>query len=396
MVWNQANNKNPGGGRQQQGGPPDLDALLRNYKNKLLEMWGGKGTKKSDGSGSGVSQDHHTVLAALVLVVLIIIWAVSGIFIVAPTEQAVVLRMGKYVQTVGPGPHWIAQFVGSKYIVNMKTQTYTYQSDMLTKDENIVSVSLAVQYRVNNPRDSLFNVVNAVGSLQQATASALRQVVGHSTLDGILTNERLQAREQIAQQLQNLLNRYRSGLIVTDVTLQSARPPEAVTAAFDDAIKAREDQQSYINKANAYANQVTAQAQGQAARITQEANAYQQEVVLNAKAQVAGFLALLPEYQKAPEVMRQRMYLSTIESVLSKSSKILVDTNNASNVMYLPLDQLLQRSMQKIKPASDASSTQSSNAAISNSNSAVPDDSTVDMNAAASGRPDYPSTRGSY
>lgn len=321
-------------------GPPDLDALLRQYKNKLLAALRGK---KSTGYGTGnafAGKGNGFMLGIAVLVV-IAVWALFGIFIVSPAERAVILRLGRYVETVGPGPHWIPLFIESKRLVNVqRVSNFKYEAEMLTKDENIVSVAVAVQYRVDNARDFLFNAVDPDTGLQQAIASALRQAVGHSTLDDLLTTGRQQVREQMAEQLRQILSNYHSGLLITDVTLQSIRPPEEVTDAFDDAVKAREDQQSYINKADAYAKQVTASAQGQIARLLQEAEANKRQVVLEAQANTAEYLALLPEYQKAPGIMRTRLYLSSMEKILSQTSKVLWDQKNGGPLLYLPLDKL--------------------------------------------------------
>lgn len=350
MSWNGSSNQNkkdPWGGRDPKAGPPDLDALLRKLRQKFSSVF----TKKKP-EDEGNSRFNNKIVrdksagwwTVIILVGLLLIWFLSGIFIVSPAERAVVLRFGSYVTTVGSGPHWIPSLIDSKYVVNVqKVETFTYASDMLTSDENIVNVTVSVQYRVDNPRAYLFNIVSADDSLQQATASALRQVIGHSTLDDILTTGRVNARVQVAKQLQELLVRYRSGLIATDVTLQSVKPPEAVTAAFDDVVKAREDRQSYIYQANAYANQVIASAQGHAARILQEGQAYKQSAVLEAQAVTASYLALLPQYQKAPDITRERLYLSTMQTILSNSTTIFVDTTGNNNLLYLPLDKLMNQ-----------------------------------------------------
>jgi len=340
-------------------GPPDLDVLIGKLKTKLL---GALAAKRKGGVGGGASGNNSNSNPAiqnffftLIAGVLLLIWALSGIFIVSPAERAVITRFGKYVETVSSGPHWIPRFIQAQRIVNVqRVSTYAYESQMLTKDENIVSVAVAVQYRVNDAKDFLFNVVDPVRSLEQATASALRQVVGHNTLDDLLTTGRSQVREQVAEQLQEILGSYKAGISVTDVTLQSVKPPEAVTAAFDDAIKAREDQQAYVNKADAYSNQVIAAAQGQVARILRQADAFKQEVVLEAQASTASYLALLPEYQLAPQVMRQRLYLTTMEGVLSQTSKVFLDQKNGNPLLYLPLDKLSSLTAPTPTPPPDA------------------------------------------
>lgn len=357
MAWNDddSGGHDPWSGKKKQDGPPDLDAMVKKLKNFLLGGFG-KGKKDDGAGGEGRNGNKIGVIGILLVIFAIVfIWALSGIFIVSPPERAAVLRFGKYTETVGPGPHWIPRGIESRKVVNVQqVDAYSYNAEMLTKDENIVNVSISVQYRVDNIKDYLFNIVNPIGSLQQATASALRQVIGHTGLDDILTTGREQIREQIAKQLKSILAMYQSGLLITEVTLQPAKPPDAVTAAFDDAIKAREDEQTYINKANAYTRKVSAQAQGKSARILQEAQAFQQQVVLKAKADTAGYLALLPEFEKSPGVTRERLYLNTFESVLASTSKILIDVKGSNNLMYLPLDKIIGKrqaiSLPSLKP----------------------------------------------
>lgn len=262
-----------------------------------------------------------------------------------PAERSVVLRFGRYLETVGPGPHWIPQFIESQYKVNEQNiATYYYDAEMLTLDENIVSVAVAVQYRIADAQSYLFNVVNPVLSLQQATASALRQVLGNTTLDAVLTSGREQVRSDVQMQLEKILGFYKTGILVTNVSLQPAKAPEAVKDAFDDAIKAQEDEQRYINQAQAYEKKVIPVAQGQAQRLLAAASAYEQQVVLKAQGDTRRFLAILPEYKKAPAVTRERLYLGTMEQLMSRSSKVLVDLDKSNNLVYLPLDKLLPNS----------------------------------------------------
>jgi membrane protease subunit HflK len=214
---------------------------------------------------------------------------------------------------------------------------------MLTKDENIVDVELSVQYQVQNPRDFLFNVAVPTESIKEATASALRQVVGHTTLDEILTVGREKARGEVERQLVEILDIYKTGLHVVDVNLQPAKPPEQVTEAFDDAIKAREDQQRFINQAQAYNEKVIPISQGQASRVLEEAKAYKTKVTLDAKADVASFLALLTEHARAPKLTDQRLYYAALEKVFSSTSKILLDNDGSNNILYLPLDKMMEK-----------------------------------------------------
>lgn len=337
--------------------PPDLDALLRDLKNKLTKALGGKpkgpaGPNNYRGSNSSPDLLKSNAFIGLIVAGILIIWALAGIFIVSPAERAVITRFGHYTETVGPGPHWVPRLIESEQKVNVqRVSTFTDTYTILTQDENIISVSVAVQYRIENARNFLFNVVDPFDSLKQATTSAVRQVVGHNTLDSLLTTGRAEARDQIAKQLQEILANYQAGLMVTDVTLQSINPPEQVTAAFDDVIKAREEQQAYINKADAYARQILANAQGQIARTLKEAEAAKQEVVLQAQADTASYLALLPEYEAAPGITRQRLYLSTLESVFSQASKVYLGQKNGNPMVYLPLDKMLNTTSAPAAPS---------------------------------------------
>lgn len=371
MAWNEPGNgdndkkdsKDPWTGRPKQSGPPDLEAALRKLRQKLMQLFpankrGGSNMFKGGNSGGGMP--GGALLAkikgagiGMVVLVLLILWLFWGIFIVNPAEQAVIVRFGKYVGTVGPGPHWLPQFIEAAYPINeQKISTYSYDAEMLTKDENIVSVAVAVQYRIGDARSYLFNVVDPEESLQQATASALRQVIGHTNLTDVLTSGREQIRQSVQDQITKILARYNTGLLVTDVAMQPAKAPEEVKDAFDDAIKAQEDEQRYENQAQSYAMQVEPIAKGQAQRLLADAGAYQQQVVLHAKAETAPFLALLPGYIKAPAVTRERLYLETIESVLANSNKVLVDGQGANNSMfYLPLDKLTATAVKQTTPA---------------------------------------------
>lgn len=341
MPWNEPgdnknNNQDPSK-KSSRGSqtPPDLEKVLKDFFNKINNSL--KNDKQNGTSGNKVKKINFNLIGGIVF----LLWFLSGIFIVDPAEQAVILLFGQYRTTLGPGPHWIPRFIESVYIVNeQQILTYSYESQMLTKDENIVSVALAVQYRISNPRDYLFNVVNPNVSLQQATASALRQIIGRNTLDDVLTRGRDRVRQEITTQLNTILERYKAGLLVTDVAMQPARAPDEVKEAFDDAIKAQEDEQRFINQAQAYAMQVLPTAKGQAQRITADARGYKEQVVLNAKGDVATFSALLPEYHKAPDVTRERLYLETIEAVLGATNKILANANG-NNLFYLPFDKWL-------------------------------------------------------
>ncbi|MBT4884761.1 MAG: FtsH protease activity modulator HflK [Legionellales bacterium] len=315
--------------------PPDLDELLIKWRNKMFKNSPNNKKNNKDGAVSfGIG---------LVLTILFVLWVISGFFIVDPSEKAVILRLGQFNKTLDAGPHWIPRFLDVKHIVNVnKVYQFAYNAQMLTKDENIVDVELSVQYQVLDPKKYLFNVTTPIASIKEGTASALRQVVGHTTLDSILTTGRQEARDKIEQQLVSILDIYQPGLHVVDVNLQPAKPPSQVTEAFDDAIKAREDQQKYINQAKAYFEKVIPISEGKASRVLQEANAYKTKVTLDAKAEVAKFLAILKEHARSPEVTEKRLYYTTLEKVFSNTSKVMVDTNGSNNILYLPLDKMLQ------------------------------------------------------
>jgi modulator of FtsH protease HflK len=326
------------------GLPPNLDELFGDFVKKIKKHKSGQGS--GQGSGEGSRKDLSPIGGFILLGALCVFWFVSGVFIVAPAERAAVLKFGAYQETVGPGIHWIPSIIKSRQVVNVqRIQNFSYGAEMLTKDENIVDVLVSVQYRVQSIRDFLYNVVYPINSMEQATASALRQVVGNTKLDDILTTGRAVARDQVEEQINKILALYQPGIEVTDVNLQPAKPPEQVTAAFDDAIKAREDEQRYINKAKAYVERVVPIAKGQAARITQQADASRQRLILQADTEIAPFMALLPEYQRAPEATRQRLYLSTLEKMMSENKKVFMDTKSNNAMFYLPLDQMMKGHM---------------------------------------------------
>lgn len=338
MGWNEPEKgKEPWKGKDQ---PPDLDEALKRIQEKLKKTFFGGNNSNSDNRGTGGTHSSGGFLAGLVIAVVVLLWALSGIFIVDPAEQAAILRFGKYTETVGPGPHWIPRIISSKIIMNVdRVLDYSYSAQMLTSDENLVEVSLAVQYRISDLQQYLFNVANPEESLQQATSSALRQVVGTTTLDQIITEGREVWGNSVQDNLVKTLDIYKTGIMIVNVSPQPARAPESVQDAFDDAIKAQEDEKRFKEQAYAYAAKVVPIAEGNASRIEQEAQASSQQVVLKAQGEVAEYLALLPEYVASPQVMSERMYLDTMQKVLEKSSKIIVDSK-AGNVLYLPLDKL--------------------------------------------------------
>ena len=333
--------KDPWSNRGDAQSPPDLDEIFRKFHRKLSGKL--RGGDSGDGGEPAGDSDKSGIFGLVSIgLIIILIWAAFGFFIVGQPERAVVLRFGKYIETVGPGAHWIPPFIESKYKVNEQhIISYQYNDKMFTKDENIVSVAVVVQYRVAEAKDFRFNTTEPVQSLKEATASALRQVVGNNTLDFVITTGRETIRTQIQQQLVETLSRYKTGLLVTDVKLQSATAPDEVKEAFDDVTKAREDKQRFINEAQAYALQVSFNAKGKAKRLLADANAYKEQVVLHAKGETARYLAILPVYQQSPEVTRERMYIGALEGVFNRTTKVLVDVKGSNNLLYLPLDQLM-------------------------------------------------------
>lgn len=378
MAWNEpgGGGKDPWGTGGGDKGPPDLEEVIRNLQHKLGGLFGGRGRGGgASGSGGGFGQFSKGSLGVVVAIV-VAAWLLSGIYIVDQGKRGVVLRFGKYIETTSPGPHWHLPYpIETAQVVDVERRRYVeigYRSGaggrtaasvlqealMLTEDENIVDVQIAVQYQISDPRAYLFNVKDPEETLKQAAESALREVVGNSKMDFVLTQGRSDVVARTESLLQKILNEYKIGLQVTSVNLQDAQPPEQVQAAFADAIKAREDEQRLKNEAEAYANSVVPKARGAAVRIIQESEAYKQQVVAEAQGDASRFDQLLTQYEKAPEVTRERLYLDTIESVLSKVNKVVVDTKNTNNLMYLPLDQLMHKYAPK--PATSGSTEESS------------------------------------
>lgn len=277
-----------------------------------------------------------------VFFVLIFFYVISGIYIVKPAEKAVVTRFGKYQRILEQGPHWIPLFIEKKIIINTeKLERNSHGSSMLTKDENIVNVEIEVQYRINNAEKRLFNIAESDKVLREASDSALRQIIGNSDLDFIVTSGKEQISNAIAHQLQSILDSYDAGIYIAAVALREARVPTSVKSAFDDVIKAREEKEQLKHQAEAFANKVVPEANGKAAQMLEEANAYKQETILLAEGDVVRFQLILDEYKKAPEITKKRLYLETMEHVLSKVSKILIDSDSGNNLIYLPIDKLM-------------------------------------------------------
>ncbi|KOO05585.1 FtsH protease activity modulator HflK [Vibrio hepatarius] len=327
------NNRGNKGGRDQ--GPPDLDEVFNKLSQKLGGKFGGKGGKGPSIGGGGAL--GIGVIAAIAIA----IWVFAGFYTIGEAERGVVLRLGKYDRVVDPGLNWRPRFIDEVTPVNVQAIRSLRSSGlMLTKDENVVTVAMDVQYRVADPYKYLFRVTNADDSLRQATDSALRAVIGDSLMDSILTSGRQQIRQSTQETLNDIIDTYDLGLVIVDVNFQSARPPEQVKDAFDDAIAAREDEERFIREAEAYKNEILPKATGRAERLKKEAQGYSERVTNEALGQVAQFEKLLPEYQAAPEVTRNRLYLDAMEEVYTSTSKVLVDSDSSGNLLYLPIDKL--------------------------------------------------------
>ncbi|WP_017443721.1 FtsH protease activity modulator HflK [Gayadomonas joobiniege] len=344
MAWNEPgnnNNKDPWGNRGGKNqGPPDLDEIYKDTMKKIRKSFGGGNGGNSNNQGGGFSSTG----LILVLVIFLLVWIYLGANTIREAERGVVLRFGQFHSIIEPGLQWQPAFIDKVYPVNVESvESLTSNGVMLTRDENVVMVEIEVQYRIENPRDFLFSVTEPVYSLRQATDSALRYVVGHSTMDDVLTKGREQVRQQTWENIENTIEKYNTGLQVVDVNFLAVRPPEEVKPAFDDAIAAQEDENRYIQEAQAYARAREPEARGKVRRIQEEAEAYKQQVILKARGEVVRFEKLLPQYETAPEVTRKRLYLETMESVYSKTSKIVVDTEGNGNMIYLPLDKILER-----------------------------------------------------
>jgi modulator of FtsH protease HflK len=348
MAWNEPgdqkgrdpwNDKGNGNGNDQ--GPPDLDEVLRKLQNKLSSVFGGKNSG-SGGGGKGAASGGGLPLFAVVAVLVLVLWAGIGVYTVDQQERGVVLRLGKYLETVQPGLHWNPPLIDRVTKVNTtKVRSHSSRGTMLTEDENIVDVSLSVQYVVANPKDFFLRVKDPELSLAHATDSALRHVVGSSEMHGVLTEGREILAIKVQERLQNYVDQYGTGLQISKVNIENAQAPREVQAAFDDVIKAREDEERSKNEAETYRNGIVPQARGYAQRLLEEANAYKSQVIAEAEGDASRFTKLYVEYKKAPEVTRERLYIDALQKVLTSSSKVLVDVEGGNNMLYLPLDKMV-------------------------------------------------------
>ena len=376
MPWNQPGSDGPddkdpwgrGPGRRGGGdGPPDLDEIFKEAKRRLDSLFGGGFGGRRRGNGDGGDRRMNLPGGGMIVLALVVglgFWLFSGVYTVDQGEQAVELRFGKYRETNDAGLHWhipvpfeSVEIINTQHVNTVEVgyrkgtsnlSTVPREALMLTQDENIIDVQFAVQYDIKDPTNLLFNVSEftprnmAETVVRQATESAVREIVGRSTMDFAITEGRARLAAETKGLVQRILDRYQTGINIRTVEMQNAQPPSQVKNAFDDVVRAREDEERIKNLAQAYANDIIPKARGFAARITQEAEAYKASTVAKAEGQASRFDQVLREYAKAPDVTRDRLYLEAMEEVLSKSSKMMIDQQGGNSVMYLPLDQLLR------------------------------------------------------
>jgi len=385
MAWNEPggnpHNQDPWGNRPRGGnnqGPPDLDEAFRKLQDKLNDMFGGKKRPNNGGNNSGDGKHGGLGLLGLALVVVLGFWLYNAIYVVDEQEQAVILRFGQYHRTVGPGLNFYLPVLERKFQENVtRERAYSKQGQMLTEDENIIEVPLTVQYRISNLQDFVLNVANPELSLQQSTDSAVRHVVGSTAMDQVLTQGRELMASEVKERLQSFMDNYQTGITVTQVNLQSAAAPREVQDAFDDVIRAREEEQREKNQAESYANGVVPEARGQAQRILEDASGYREEVIARAEGEAKRFSQLLAEYQKAPQVTRERLYLDSMQGLLSNSSKILLsgggEKGGQNSLIYLPLDKLMENRAGSATTSPILSGTGAANSTRPNSNEPLRD-----------------------
>lgn len=349
------------GNRNNNEGPPDLDELLRQFNKKINGMFKNNGNEPSEQPSSprepvAISIPLWPVIAAIGL-----IWLATGFYIVDQGSEGVVQRFGKYLETTNAGPHWHLPYpfervsvVNTQQVNNIELgfrtsdtngdkQKVPQEALMLTDDENIIDVQFAVQYNIKSAEDYVFNNRETDKAVRSAAESAIREVVGKNKLDYVLQAGREDVATKTKLLMQQILDRYKTGVNIVTVTMQGATPPDQVKEAFDDVNRANQDMQRQINEGEAYANDILPKARGAAARLLAEASGYQQRVIDEAKGNTMRFEQILTEYEKAPQVTRDRIYLETQEKVLSNSSKILIDQKGGNNLLYLPLDKLMTR-----------------------------------------------------
>jgi membrane protease subunit HflK len=361
----------PQWGKKNNEGPPDLDEILRKLQQKISGILGIRRPPGSSGNGMG-----NAVGGGVAFVILLIaaVWLASGFYIVDEGRRGVVLRLGRYLETTMPGPRWHIPFpIESVEVVNVsqvRTVEVGYRGNpknkqpqealMLTDDENIVDVQFAVQYTLKSPEDYLFKNKNPDDNVLQAAETAIREVVGKSSMDFVLSRGRSEIAADVKKLMQEILDRYETGINVTTVSLQATSAPDPVLPAFEDVVRAQQDRERFKNEGQAYANDVVPRARGVASRLTEEAVGYRQSVINTAQGDAARFRSILAEYERAPQVTRERMYLDTMQQVLSATSKVIVDQKGGQNLLYLPLDRIMQMATQSQNPTVTIDASRSS------------------------------------
>lgn len=411
MSWNEpgGDKKDPWSGRGDQKGPPDLDEAIRSLQEKLGKIFG---SDEEGGGGSGggnsnnrspnyFSSGHLMRNLGFFAGAGLVLWGLSGFYIVDEGNHGVETRFGRYIGTTNAGLNWhLPAPIEQVDIINVKRnrlvevgfssrgteQSVPNDALMLTKDENIVDVRLGVQYQIKDAKDFLFRMANPEATLIQVTKSAERSVIGSSTMDFVLTEGRSEIVTRIKKEIQDVMDSYKSGIQVTSVNLQDAQPPEQVQNAFADAIKAREDEQRLINEAEAYSNDVVPKARGAAARKEQEAEGYKQQVIAQAEGETSRFSQLLSEYTKAPEVTKKRMYLEAMESVLANTNNVMVDVKSGNNIMYLPLDKIMPQQPPQISSNPPENTDSSSVSRVIQSRPTTEDSSVAERSMGSRGR----------
>ena len=351
MSWNGNDNKDPWGRNDT---PPEIDEVIKKVRQRIESIFGGGSSGDSSGGGFSLKS------LPLILGVLVLLWVGAGIYQVEQAERSVVLRLGKFQEIKGPGLRWNPPIIDAWEIVDVvRVRPHRHDALMLTKDENIVDVTVSIQYQIADPQKYVLDIRDADASLVQATESALRHVVGGSIMDDVLTTGRELIAQEVKARLQRYLNKYNTGLEVVIVNIEDSSPPNQVQEAFDDVIKAREDEVRARNEAETYANGLVPEARGQAQRMLQDAEAYREQVTSEAEGDATRFNLLLSEYQKAPDVTRNRLYLDSIQGVMSNSSKVMIDVEGGNNILYLPLDKIAEsaRGVENLNIPSTAGNT---------------------------------------
>lgn len=371
MPWNEPGKDKDPWGQKNNDAPPDLDEVFNNIKKKIDGFLGGGKGGSSNGSGAGgdngAGMPNSGAFTGFIVGALVVVWLLSGIYIIDEGWRGAVTKFGAKSEITLPGPHWHIPFpIESVEKINVEAiRTTTHNALMLTKDENIVSLSLSVQYNVSDAQKYAYEVRNPDVTLKQSLETAIREVVGAKDMDYILTDGRAELTSNTKIIMQEIIDSYNSGLQVISVNLNESQPPEQVQAAFSDAIKAREDEQRIINEATAYRNDVVPKARGDAKGMLEESLAYKTRVVKTSQGETSRFTQLLTEYQRAPEVTRDRLYIDMVEEVYSNSPKVMLDVDKGNNIMYVPLNQLLTG--QRTKTSNSAMSRSSSSANTSSS-----------------------------